>query len=171
MSHELEATHVPALSLLASLTIRDLDELDRGDLRLGELPERDSRLRRLSTLHDVLESAERGAEPVYEQIAQAGGSLLDSTSLHLRVASLDEDLGAFTLISQLRGPSEQPDQIKRWAHRINETIEQLLKVDWPTLSQSHRNRLRRELRPFLLQLERLDEHFADSASRGEQLLT
>lgn len=169
MDRDLDASDVPALSLLASLVIRDLDEISRGEIRVDQLGPADIRRRRLRSLREVFASAERGAEPVYEQIGERGGSLLESNQLHSRVASLDQDLGLFTLISRLR-PDEEPEQIKDWAHELAHAVHELDKVGWARLAAAARERIIGQLRPFLLQLERLDEQFPESGTAGDRLL-
>lgn len=161
MEHHGDPSQSAALSLLAGLTLRDLEELGAPEAEPIIAPGEDLREKRLTSVRDLFKAVQRGAHPLYAQTAGAGGgSLLARTDLHSQVASLDDDVEMFMLAARLRD-DEQPDQISDWARRCEQLVQAVIDEDFSKVDDEDRLRLTNEVRFFLSQLERLDEIRSD----------
>jgi hypothetical protein len=120
-------------------------------------------------LQRLLQAARDGSRPVYAEPLPHGGSLLENTSLHRRVESLDRDLRTFLLVGELRQGSDDPTDIRDWVETSERSLNALLAEGWSNLPNDPRRWLNHKLKPFLLRMERLDE-LQDSPTDSARLI-
>jgi hypothetical protein len=161
MEHHGDPSQSAALSLLAGLTLRDLEEVEARVTEPTVISTDDLREKRLASVLNLFKAVQRGAHPLYARTAGVGGgSLMAKTDLHAEVASLDDDVEMFMLAARLRD-GEQPDEISGWAKRCEQLVQALIDGDFSGIDEEDRRRLTQEVRFFLNQLERLDEIRSD----------
>lgn len=157
MEHRGDPSQSAALSLLAGLTLRDLEELEASEGEPAIAAGKDRRENRLISVLNIFKAVQRGANPLYKRpAAVGGGGLLAQADLHSEVASLDDDVEMFMLAARLRD-DEQPEQIRNWARRCEILVEALIDEDFSGIEEKDRDEIATEVRFFLEQLERLDE--------------
>ena len=166
MEHRGDPSQTAALSLLAGLTLRDLEEIEGtgGEPVVSEGGELQAK--RLRSVRDLFQAVQRGADPLYARPTEiGGGSLLAKPDFHRQIASLDDDVETFLLVARLRRDDEQPEEISAWAKRCEKLVEALLEGGLAQIEGSaDRAAVEADLRFFLEQLERLDEIATDRPS-------
>jgi plasmid stabilization system protein ParE len=161
-----DPSQTAALSLLAGLTLRDLEEIEGAGSEPVVSEGDELKARRLRSVRDLFQAVQRGADPLYARPTEiGGGSLLAKTDLHRQIASLDDDVETFLLVARLRHEDEQPEEISAWAKRCEALVEALLEGSWSQMDEgADRAVAEADLRFFLEQLERLDEIASDRPS-------
>lgn len=142
-----------AYQLMASHLIHDLRDLMSGR------EDADRAIReRVELLLDLVQAAQRGAEPVPGQPLDAPAHEAGAVREHGdRLANLERDEDVFDLVSRVRREDRTISQTKHWAAHAESVLAELHDGGWKALNKPQQEFVQMDLESFLRRLERLDQ--------------